>query len=128
MVAALDTNIVVDLLRNQNEAPTKILVYNTIYLPITVCGELLFGSALSGKPVENKRNVLLFLGKCVLLEYNLSVAESYADIREHLQAKGKPIPENDIWIAATAVAFGLKLITRDRHFINIDRLDVEFWQ
>lgn len=128
MVAALDTNIVVDLLRNQNEAPVKILTYTALYLPVTVCGELLFGAALSAKPAENKRDVLLFIGKCTILEYDLSIAASYAEVRKNLQAKGKPIPENDIWIAAAAIAFGLKLITRDQHFSNIGLLNAEFWK
>lgn len=128
MVVALDTNIVVDLLRKRNEAPHKIHAYNELYLPVTVCGELFFGAAISAKPVESKQDVMIFLAKCKLLDYDLSVAESYAEIRKHLQTKGRPIPENDVWIAATAVAYGLKLITRDQHFSNIDFLDVEFWK
>ena len=128
MVVALDTNIVVDLLRKKNEAPRKILAYSELYLPITVCGELLFGAAISAKPVESRQDVIQFLEKCKLLDFDLSVAESYAEIRKHLQAKGRPIPENDVWIAATAMAYGLKLITRDQHFSNIDFLNVEFWK
>ena len=59
---------------------------------------------------------------------NLDVAQRYAEVRKHLQIKGKPIPENDIWIAATAHASGLKLITRDQHFANIEFLNVEYWK
>ncbi len=128
MVVVLDTNIVVDLLRKKNEAPRKILAYSELYLPMPVCGELLYGAAISAKPLESRQDVMLFLGKCKLLDFDWAVAESYAEIRKHLKAKGRPIPENDIWIAATAIAYGLKLITRDQHFANIDFLNVEFWK
>lgn len=128
MVAAFDTNIVVDLLRKQREAPTKILTYTEIYIPMTVVGELLFGAAISSKPPESRADVMSLLSKGTLLEQNMMVVEAYVDIRKHLQLKGKPIPDNDIWIAATAHAFGLKLVTRDQHFANIEFLDVEFWK
>jgi len=128
MVAAFDTNIVIDLLRNQREAPVKILAYSEIYLPIVVVGELLFGAAISAKPVESRADVMTFLQKGELLEQDVMVAEAYVEVRKHLQLKGWPIPENDVWIAATAHAYGLKLVTRDQHFVHIDFLDVEFWK
>ena len=56
---------------------------------------------------------------------NMSVAENYARVRQHLKEKGLPIPENDIWIAATADSNGMKLITQDRHFQNIEFLIFE---
>lgn len=128
MVAAFDTSIIVDLLRKQREAPAKILAYSEIYVPSTVAGELLFGAINSAKPDESRQDVILFLTKCKILDQNITVAESYAEIRKYLQNKGQPIPENDIWIAATSHAYGLRLITRDQHFSKIEFLDVEFWK
>lgn len=49
-----------------------------------------------------------------------------SDIRLKLKQKGNPIPENDIWIAAICIANGLPLLTADRHFQNIDNLEVIF--
>jgi tRNA(fMet)-specific endonuclease VapC len=57
-----------------------------------------------------------------------NVAESYAILRQQLQRKGKPIPEKDLWIAATAHAYGMTLFTRDQHFAHIDLVEVEFWK
>lgn len=128
MVAAFDTNIIVDLLRKQREAPTKILTYTEIYLPMIVVGELFFGAAISSKPAESRADVLFFLRKVKILDQNILVAEAYAEVRKHIQIKGRPIPENDIWIAATAHAYGLRLITRDQHFSHIGFLNVEFWK
>jgi len=127
MVAVFDTNIIVDLLRRQREAPTKILGYTEIYIPSTVVGELLFGASISAKPMESHQKVHSFLSKCKILDQTIAVAESYAVVRKYLQSKGKPIPENDLWIAAAAYSTSLKLVTRDAHFANIDFLNVEFW-
>jgi tRNA(fMet)-specific endonuclease VapC len=41
--------------------------------------------------------------------------------------KGKPIPENDIWIAAIAEQHQLTLVTRDSHFQHVDGLVIEQW-
>jgi len=48
-------------------------------------------------------------------------------IKSQLRAKGQPIPENDIWIAATAKQPQLTLVTRDGHFQAIEGLVVEQW-
>jgi len=45
----------------------------------------------------------------------------------HLRLKGRPIPENDLWIAAMALEHDLVLATRDAHFGEIDNLKVEMW-
>lgn len=55
------------------------------------------------------------------MNINYIVAEKYAEIRENLKRKGKPIPENDIWIAAICSANNISLITNDKHFKNIDK-------
>jgi tRNA(fMet)-specific endonuclease VapC len=44
-----------------------------------------------------------------------------------LKEKGKPLPENDIWIAALAMQHNLTLITRDTHFDHVNGLDREKW-
>jgi tRNA(fMet)-specific endonuclease VapC len=128
MVAMLDTNIVVDFLRNRGDSATKIAQITEPHLNVTVCGELIFGASISGNPTKNMKQVTEFIARSKIDIQNISVAESYAEIRKHLKEKGRPIPENDIWIAATALAYGLKLITRDQHFANIDFLNVEFWK
>ncbi len=48
-------------------------------------------------------------------------------IKNYLRQKGLPIPENDIWIAATARQYNLTLVSRDAHFGNIENLHVESW-
>jgi len=46
------------------------------------------------------------------------------EIKNQLSQKGKPIPENDIWIAAIAKEAGLPLLTKDKHFQEVDGIQV----
>jgi tRNA(fMet)-specific endonuclease VapC len=54
-------------------------------------------------------------------------ATYYGNVKDQLRLKGKPIPENDIWIAALALQHDLVLISRDEHFKVIEQLKVETW-
>jgi tRNA(fMet)-specific endonuclease VapC len=119
---ALDTNIAIDLLNGKPEIIAAVSQFDFIYLPVTVCGELLFGAKNSGKPKLNELKYKRFINACILLETNQLVAEKYAEIRLELKEKGRPIPENDIWIAAICTTNGIELFTRDDHFSNIAQL------
>lgn len=121
----LDTNIVVDLLNGDKELIMRIRQYEMVFLPITVSGELLFGAKNSQKKEENLLKFRQFINSCEELNINNLVAETYSDIRLELKQKGKPIPENDIWIAAICIVNDLPLLTRDGHFKFINELKLE---
>jgi tRNA(fMet)-specific endonuclease VapC len=61
------------------------------------------------------------------LNTNEDTATVYGIIKASLRKKGKPILENDIWIATLAKQYELILITRDKHFNEIDGLSIENW-
>jgi len=119
---ALDTNIVIDVLNNNQEIVEGLKDYQEIYLPITVCGELLFGAKNSARREKNEPRFRQFIQACLILNINELVAEDYAKIRKTLKDKGRPLPENDIWIAATCRVNNLPLATHDKHFQMIDGL------
>jgi len=62
-----------------------------------------------------------------VLACDTETAREYGQIKNSLRAKGKPIPENDIWIAAIAIQYDLTLVTRDGHFTEIEGLATETW-
>ena len=119
---ALDTNIAIDILNGKKDILTKYEKYSTIHLPVTVCGELLFGAANSVNVKKNLANYRGFISNCMILNINSAIAEQYAKIRKKLKDKGTPIPENDIWIAATCIVYEISLATNDKHFNNIEDL------
>jgi tRNA(fMet)-specific endonuclease VapC len=52
---------------------------------------------------------------------------AYGNIKAALRKKGKPIPENDIWIAAIAKRYELVVVTRDKHFKEIESINIKSW-
>ena len=80
------------------------------------------GAKNSSRKKENEKKFNDFIQSCVILNSNSLVAEEYAQIRKGLKDKGKPIPENDIWIAAICKVNEIPLATRDKHFKNIINL------
>jgi tRNA(fMet)-specific endonuclease VapC len=63
----------------------------------------------------------------VVLEVGLATAAAYAMVRERLRRKGRPIPENDVWISALAVEHGLEIVSRDEHFDEVVGLRRRGW-
>ncbi|WP_162550200.1 PIN domain-containing protein [Hymenobacter nivis] len=53
------------------------------------------------------------------------MADTYAEIRLQLKQAGRPIPENDIWIAALCVAYDVPLLSRDQHFEYVSGLRLQ---
>jgi len=124
MVVAIDTNIAVQVLNGDPSTLKVLKQFNEIYIPVTASGELLFGAKNSSKKEENVKRFRAFLDQCYLLPITREIAEVYSNIRLTLKQKGKPIPENDIWIAATCIAHELPLMTKDLHFQHIDALQL----
>jgi len=122
----LDTNIVVPIL-NQDAPLLQRIKGLSIYVPVIVLGELYFGAQKSARIAPNIARIQIFKSRCVVVGCDESTAEEFGKIREFLVSKGKPIPENDIWIAAIALQHGLTLVTRDEHFKEVDGLTVEAW-
>ncbi len=118
----LDTNIAIAYLNGMADVMYKINQMDALYLPAVVCGELLYGAKNSSKSALNIEKYLNFINSCVVLEVDLTIANTYSSIRHELKLKGNPIPENDIWIAATGLIHNIPIYTLDKHFNNINNL------
>lgn len=92
-----------------------------------VLGELYFGALKSQRQEANLRRVEEFTNASNVLPVDAGAARHYGEVRDGLRRIGRPIPENDIWIAATALRHGLVLVTRDSHFEHVEGLRVERW-
>lgn len=86
--------------------------------------ELMYGAAKSAQVVQNKQNAKSFCSRYPLLGVSNIVAEFYGEIKKDLLSHGNVIPENDMWIAATALANDMTVITQDKHFEHIQNLMV----
>ena len=119
---ALDTNIAVEILNNNELTINLLRQFDLVHLPITVCGELLFGAKNSSRIYYNLPRFEAFISRCQILDTVEPVAAEYSSIKKHLKDTGSPIPENDIWIAAICKVYDVMLFTRDGHFSKIPTL------
>jgi len=60
-----------------------------------------------------------------VLDCDAKVARRYGEVKNMLRKRGRPIPENDIWIAAIALENNLTLVSRDDHFLEVDGLKLK---
>jgi len=122
----IDTSVAIPFLNGERELLERFTQLQ-IWMPPVVAGELLYGAAKSSRTAENTAKVKAFVDDCPLLGWSLAVAEQYATTKAVLKREGRPIPENDLWIAAFAIAYDLPLATRDEHFALVDGLDLQRW-
>jgi tRNA(fMet)-specific endonuclease VapC len=123
----LDTNIVIALFANDVGVQVKLSAAREVLIPNTVFGELYYGAHKSGRTEANIQCVDELLASSAVLDSDGETARYYATVKNNLRLKGKPIPENDIWIAALALQHDLILVTRDAHFQEVQNLTIESW-
>jgi tRNA(fMet)-specific endonuclease VapC len=116
---AIDTNVAIEVLNGNPLTIEALQQFDLIYLPVIVCGELLYGAKNSSRKQYNLPRYESFIADCEVLNTEEQVAEEYSSIKKHLRDIGCPIPENDIWIAAICTFNAIPLFTRDGHFEHI---------
>lgn len=122
----LDTNIVVAILNDEAGLEPK-LRGTTTYISTIVLGELYYGARNSARAADNLNKINDFVVSAAFVDCDKLTADYYALVKHQLKRKGRPIPENDIWIAATALQHGLTLVSRDGHFKEVDDLSLDTW-
>ena len=123
----LETTFLIDLereLRRGEQGPVQDFLDEhaavRLYITFTVAGEL-----AAGKSLSDRRRWEEFLAPFHVLGASPEVWWEYGVIFRHLQENGVLIGANDIWIAATAIAHGVPLVTRNAdHFRRIPGLEV----
>jgi tRNA(fMet)-specific endonuclease VapC len=85
-------------------------------IPVIVLGEYRYGIAQSRNRTAYENWLTGLLPDCIVLDINEPTTQHYAEILLELKRMGKPIPTNDLWIAALCRQHSLPLLSRDRHF------------
>jgi predicted nucleic acid-binding protein len=121
--SAVDANVLIKYLADDPAAVALLEGADELFVPVTVVGELLYGVEKSRRKLDNYVLYADFLAQFEILPTTYETAQCYAETKAKLAAKGITIPENDLWIAACALANGLALLTFDNHFSHIENLD-----
>lgn len=115
----LDTNIIIALFARDPMVEERLVRATSVYVPAIAIGELFYGSYKSTRVEENLSRIEAFAAQSAVLNCDMDTARHYGRIKDELRQKGKPVPENNIWIAALSVQHELRLITRDAHFTEV---------
>jgi tRNA(fMet)-specific endonuclease VapC len=123
----LDTSAYSQMRRGHQAILDVVRRSETIALSAIVLGELHSGFRAGNRCAENTANLAQFLSKPSVRVLNVTEETSlrYAEIDVYLRKRGRPIPSNDVWIAAVALEHGLHLITLDAHFREIPLLLIQ---
>jgi tRNA(fMet)-specific endonuclease VapC len=124
MKIAVDSNRYTDFCRGLPEVVEVIEAASEIYIPLIVLAEQRAGFAHGTNREKNERVLTKFLNNegIFVLSPDEQTTFFYADLYSYLRKKGKPIPTNDLWIAALVLQHNLVLFDRDSDFDHLPQL------
>lgn len=126
----LDTSGYSAFMRGHQEVKSAIQRAEEIAVTPIVIGELLAGFLRGKNRRKNERELEEFLAspRVQTLIVDAETSARYAVIVTSLREAGTPIPTNDIWIAASAMQHGLRLLTTDAHYRTVEQVIVDFYE
>lgn len=130
MKLVLDTNAYCLCDVGHNQALDLLEEADSLHMPVIVYGELYYGFKFGKRFEQNLKRLDQFLHQfdVSLIEVNLDVARKFGDIYAHLRKIGRPVPTNDLWIAACTMSIGGVLLTADKHFQSVPQIQKEIIQ
>ena len=123
----LDTNAVSAIADNEPAAVRLFSEAASIELPVIVLSEFRFGIAHSRHRKEYEKWLAELIAATRVLPVDEEASSHYAQVRAELKKAGKPIPSNDLWIAALCRQHRFPLMSQDRHFDAVQGLKRIGW-
>ena len=124
MKILLDSNAYSEFMRGNHHVREIVRASEEILMSAVVVGEQLFGFRQGQRFEQNLAELRSFLERpyVTFVPVGPVTADRYSRIMTSLRAKGRPIPTNDVWIAAHAMETGADLVSADRHFEYVDQI------
>jgi tRNA(fMet)-specific endonuclease VapC len=122
----LDTNALSAAAEREPAALELVARAERVAVPVIVLGEYRLGIAQSRHYTAYKNWLQDWITAVTVLDIEEETTQHYAAIGMELKKKGRPIPANDLWIAALCRQHSLPIVSRDRHFdfvAGIQRID-----
>ena len=123
----LDSSVLILLLKEDKKTRDRLERATGLYMSSVALGELFYGAYHSAYIERNIIEILILTEDVTVLAVDNQTARIYGRFKHEQSARGLILPDNDLWIAATAIQYGLTLAARDRHFMWIAGLDLEQW-
>ena len=122
----VDTNIVIEVFKGNKEIADYLYKLSEIFIPSIALGELYTGINRVSNREKHLKRLNDFLKLTTILNVDGDTSVIYGELIADLYKLGKPIPTNDVWIAATAIQHNLTLLSSDKHFEKINHLQFSY--
>lgn len=127
-VNLLDSSILTLSMRGDQSIRDRLAAASRLYLPSIALGELYVGAFGSpSRPAGAIADVTALASTNTVLSVDADTALIYGRMKQDLKGKHLTMPDNDLWIAASAIQYDVTLAARDAHFNWIDGLRIEQW-
>ena len=126
----IDTSAYSAFLGGNPEVKLSLQEADEIFFNPVILGELISGFSMGKREKKNRTILQDFLSspRVKIIEIDDETSERYAVIVNHLRLKGTPVPTNYLWIAASAMQYGLKVMTMDKHFLEVSQILTEYFE
>jgi tRNA(fMet)-specific endonuclease VapC len=123
----LDTNALSAAADREPAALELVAGAERLAIPVIVLGEYRLGIAQSRHHTSYKNWLRDWIEAVTVLDIEEETTQHYAAIGLALKKKGRPIPSNDLWIAALCRQHSLPIVSRDRHFDLVEGIQRIDW-
>lgn len=123
----LDTNALSAFVDGEAAVGARLAGESRVAIPVIVLGEFRYGIHASRQRGAYDRWLDEHLPDFEILPITEPTTLAYSRVRVSLKKLGRPIPANDVWIAALALQHRLPVLSRDTHFDDVPGLRRETW-
>ncbi len=126
----LDTSIVIYALKGDEAVTSQVDRHrlDPMLLSVVSLMELFYGAHKSQRTRSNLAKVRRLERAFEVLSLSSETADTFGELKAHLELRGTPLDDFDLAIAATALSHNLVLVTNnEKHFKRIEGLAVENW-
>ena len=123
----LDTNAISAMAEGDTKLEKVLPHITSQFLPVVCLGEYRAGVIRSKSRGELERWLDMLEQSRAVLRVESETARCYADIVADLRGRGRMIPLNDVWIAALALQHRMPVLSRDKHFDEVQSVTRISW-
>ena len=123
----LDTNCLSAVIEGESALQPLLSQALRVSIPVITLGEYRYGISLSRDRLRYEQWLSEYLPGFEILDINELTTLAYSAVRVDLKKAGRPIPSNDMWIAALCRQYSLPLLSRDKHFDAVPGLTRISW-
>jgi len=123
----LDSSVLILSLKFNTEILQRLAGAASLYVPSVALGELYYRAEHSSSIEKGLTEVEKLVQTLAVLSVDNVTSRIYGHIKHEQRMKGQMLPDNDLWIAATAIQYRLTLAARDNHFTWVAELVLEQW-